>query len=432
MLETLIRTLERQSHLSDWKIKEIRQTGDELFLIGKNVDMTRSKDVVNLEVTFYVDFEQEGKKFKGSSTIKINPGMTEAEIDKACKNGIYNSQFVKNVYYPIVDPLMIKPTKKTTAESHKAIPIDLIAKEIYSIDPRFISMLNSVEIFSILEMKTIINSKGLHVSNVKPKVYLEIITNAKGLTEEIELYDEFTFSSYAEGDVAKLIMKMAQNTAERARAIHTPNLGKFNLILAGTSVVNFLEYYLIKSSARAYYEKTSAFVPGDSVQGKEIQKDKISLWLEPSLAGSSYSCPFDNDGYPLQKLKIIDNSSLIRYWGDIRFSHYVESYPPTGSVANFFVEAGSHPETELKKEPYLEVVSFSDFQMDSITGDFGGEIRLGFYFNGLETAPVTKGSIVGNILEAQNSLVLSKETQSIKNYAGPNSLLLQNIMVAGI
>lgn len=432
MLETLIRILEHQTGLTDWKIKETNQSGEELFFIGKNIDMTRSIEVVKYEVTFYKDFDYDGKKFKGSSTIMIHPTMTETEIDKACKNGIFNSQYVKNIYYPIVDPTMITSKKKSDSGFSKSISIESILKEIYGINPELIPFINSVEIFSNLEKKTIINSKGLHLTYTKPKIYIEMITNAKGLTEEIELYEEFTFSTFSEGDISKLVSDMTLNTLNRAKASYTPNLRTSNVILSGSSVVGFLEYYLSKSSAKSFYEKTTTYVPGDSVQGKEVKADKITLWLDPELIGSYYSCPFDNDGFPLQKLKIIDNSSLIRYWGDIRFSHYVEAVPPTGSVLNFQVEAGNHQVEEMKKEPYLEVVSFSDFQMDSITGDFGGEIRLGFYFDGNKTIPVTKGSIVGNILDAQKNIILSKETQKLKNFIGPKSLLLHDIMVAGI
>lgn len=86
---------------------------------------------------------------------------------------------------------------------------------------------------------------------------------------------------------------------------------------------------------------------------------------------------------------------------------------------------------EMKRQPYLEVVNFSDFQMDAFTGHFGGEIRLAFLYDGKSRVPVTGGSINGQILEAQRNLVFSKETQVENDFEGPAAVCLEGIRVAG-
>ena len=85
----------------------------------------------------------------------------------------------------------------------------------------------------------------------------------------------------------------------------------------------------------------------------------------------------------------------------------------------------------MRSEPYLEVLNFSDFQMNAYNGHFGGEIRLAYLYDGEKKIPVTGGSINGNILEAQKNLVFSSEMQVEKDFEGPLAVCLENINVAG-
>ena len=81
----------------------------------------------------------------------------------------------------------------------------------------------------------------------------------------------------------------------------------------------------------------------------------------------------------------------------------------------------------MKKEKYLHIVNFSDFQMDSLSGRFGGEFRLAYYFDGEKTQPVTGGSVSGSILELSDNIHLSSETQKIKGFEGPLALSIDNV-----
>ena len=85
----------------------------------------------------------------------------------------------------------------------------------------------------------------------------------------------------------------------------------------------------------------------------------------------------------------------------------------------------------MKKEPYLHVVSFSDFSMDSFSGYFGGEIRLAYLYDGEKVTPVTGGSVSGNLLELQKNIVFSTERYKNKDYDGPFAVEFQNVAVAG-
>lgn len=68
---------------------------------------------------------------------------------------------------------------------------------------------------------------------------------------------------------------------------------------------------------------------------------------------------------------------------------------------------------------------FSDFQMDNLNGQFGGEFRLAYVSDGTNVTPVTKGSVSFDIDKLRN-LVLSSDEQNFYNYQGPVAISFDN------
>jgi PmbA protein len=184
----------------------------------------------------------------------------------------------------------------------------------------------------------------------------------------------------------------------------------------------------MQTNANLKYNKISEALIGQSVQGKE-SGDKITLDILPEIENSYYGGPVDNDGFEIISKKIVDNSVLKNYWGDLRYSYYLD-IDPTGGAANFKVSPGSLSANEMRENRHLEVTHFSAVGVDETTGDFGGEIRLGWYFDGSKRIPVHGGSVTGNLKDLK-SLYLSKETELEGNYFGPCSLLLEGFNVSG-
>ena len=85
----------------------------------------------------------------------------------------------------------------------------------------------------------------------------------------------------------------------------------------------------------------------------------------------------------------------------------------------------------MKKTPCLWAVTFSDFQMDAMSGHFGGEIRLAYLIDGDTITPVTGGSVNASILEAQKNLTFSTERYTSASYEGPYAMRLTGVSIAG-
>ena len=76
-------------------------------------------------------------------------------------------------------------------------------------------------------------------------------------------------------------------------------------------------------------------------------------------------------------------------------------------------------------------MTFSDFQLDVMSGHFGGEIRLAYLIEDGKVTPVTGGSVNGSILEAQKDLTFSTQRYVTAKYDGPYAMRLKDVSIAG-
>jgi len=74
---------------------------------------------------------------------------------------------------------------------------------------------------------------------------------------------------------------------------------------------------------------------------------------------------------------------------------------------------------------------FSDFRLDTVTGSFGAEIRLAYYFDGKTRIPVTGGSISGSVAELRASMVRSRERSLGTRSLCPSAVLLKGVSIGG-
>ena len=85
----------------------------------------------------------------------------------------------------------------------------------------------------------------------------------------------------------------------------------------------------------------------------------------------------------------------------------------------------------IRKGDYLEVVEFSSFQIDEVSGDMAGEIRLGYLHQDGQVMIVSGGSVSGNMSDFIGSIRFSRETRQYDNYLIPAVTRLKNVSVAG-
>lgn len=423
MLDKLISALKGHK-ISEYLINDTLKESVELFFIKKSLDMRRQKDVHHYSLTVYHDFTKDNVNMRGSSTVSLFNGMTEEEINATIKNAYYAASFVCNPYYEIPSgqkkaPVKIKSslTDLSLADSAKKM-----TEALFAMDKEEDTFLNSAEIFVEKVTNRIVNSKGIDVSYEKTTVKGEFVAQCIA-PQDVETYQNF---SYDDLDTEALKVKVKQTldmTKARANANTAPAAGEYTVLLSGQYVKEIFSYYLSRSSAGMVYPKYSNYEIGCNIQGEDMKGEALNITL---IANEPYS----SEGIPMKNLPLVTNSKLENIHGNARFCHYL-GIAPTGQYRSIAVPAGHVSFEDMKKGKYLHIVNFSDFQMDGLSGHFGGEIRLAFLCDGETVLPVTGGSINGSILEAQKDLSFSKELQVEEDFEGPFAIKLEHISVAG-
>jgi PmbA protein len=434
MIELLKSLLGKNKNILHWRIIKREIQSQELFLIRKNVDMNRAKTVTYFDLTVYVDVLEDGIKYMGQFTTKLSPSMSTIELEKQITDAVFAASFTKNRMFELYKPSSksddanLKKEGISKKEFEQLLPA--IKEAVYLYDTEINGGINSCEIFVNKINKSIITSNGVDALFEYYSVDLEVITDWKENGEDIELFELTSFSNFDKEELSLKIKDMLVETKERVFAKKSPQIENINGILTGSAVRKFFEYFIVKSNAQNIYEKTSTYAIGLKIQEPDSQCDKLTITLQPNMENSSKSFPYDNDGVPLNQHILIENGELKMIHGSHQYTSYLSS-PTTGVIENINVVCGITTVNEMRKEPYYEMMSFSAFQMDSFTGDFGGEMRLAKYFNGKNTEYVTGGTLSINIKDIIDSVVFSKECVQYDNYVGPKYILFKNIPITG-
>jgi PmbA protein len=431
-MERIINLLNNNKKVDEWMIKNTMQHSTELFFVKDELQMNRSKDVQKISLTVYKNFEIDGNKFKGSSVVNINPTDSVEDIENKINTGILAASFVKNQYYPLTQPVDDK-APEITSDFAKGDVVDTICKvvdQIYKDNHKYNADINSAEFFITISDVTIINSNGVNVHFPLYNCEIEIITEADGEEESIELFDIINFSNLDKEYISEKILTQLEYTSLRAKAKKTPKLNDIPVILRGSAIHPFWTYYLNQASANSKHQHLHDNNVNDNIQGEDIIGDKLTIIAKPVIEGSVDNGYYDSTGFFLKEYPLYEEGILKTLHGSTRFASYL-GIEPTGAVRNIEVIGGKFTEAELKKEPYLEVVSFSAFQMDAMTGFFGGEFRLAIYFDGENYIPLSHGAVQANIKEAQKEMFLSKETSLVQDTISPKAIKFNKMTIVG-
>lgn len=425
MIERIKSALERCG-IGLWRVNERVDETAELFFVKKELDTRRIKDVHKYEVTVFRDVPgQEGEKpNRGFTSVQLISSMDDGQIDQELKGAYYAAQFAANPYFDMPDPVRAPMVEKAgeLAEAPLARSAGKMARALFAPDVHEDAFVNSAELFVSRSAHRIVSSEGTDVSYTDASVKGEFVVQCKE-PEDVEMHNIYEYDALDEAALSAKVAEALTFVRDRARAQKILKSGKYDLILSGDAVAEVLSYYKKRSSASAVYAKYSTWKQGEDVQG-EAQGERLSLTLRATD-------PYSEEGLPMADLSLLEGGALLAYHGPNRFCRYL-GVKPTGIYEKLSCANGSLSFEELKKGPCLWAVTFSDFQMDAMSGHFGGEIRLAYLIEEDGRAiPVTGGSVNGSILEAQKDLAFSTERYLTARYDGPYAVRLKSVSVAG-
>ena len=407
-----------------WALSENTTRGWEFYFIRHALDQNRITEVRTVSATLYRPLEN---GFLGSASGELSPTLSDAELEKSLADIYFQASLVKNPAYALHDKPLVSPPPKEIDVA--AIAEDFIAamrqvKETPTED------VNSYEIFVRDITRHFLNSAGVEYTVRYPSSMIEVVVNARREGHEIELYRNFTSGTCDGEKLRRDVEKALRYAKDRLMTEPTPKLGAFDVLLTTDDAIQVYRYFAERMTADLKYRRISDWEVGKAV-AENMTGDRITLRAVSSLANSSADVPFDEEGGAVTDRVLIRDGVAEGIWGHRQFCQYL-GVEDGCLCRNLVVEGGKAPETEVRRGDWLEVVEFSDFHVDQMSGDIAGEIRLGYLHRNGETKIVSGGSVSGRMADVIPTMEFSAETEQYDTFVIPRVTRLKNLSITGI
>ena len=425
-MEPLYNALRKNPHISAWKVNAVHCESCELFYVQKKVETNRATSTEDYNVTVYVD--KDGKR--GQSTFGVYAYMNEEEITALIEENVFAAGFTLNAYFDLPHPVDTKfPEAKTNLSD---VPfnalIGKIGEAIMKANDVENASLSATEIFLYKKIRRVVNSNGVDVSATSYECQIETIPNFVNGKEEVELYQALSFGSFSPEELTKQVAEAIALVKDRAHAIPMPKVDELPVIIQDQEVEEVLWAIADDLDYGTAYHKSNVYEPGQNLQ-ENREGDPLNITLVPFAPGALASRYVDNDGVVLKDVSIIADGVAKSRFGSYQYGFYLGEKNPTGVLPVLTLKSGSKSFAELTKKPYVRCVRFSGIQADMQSGFLGGEVRLGYYFDGEKEIPVTGFSIQADFGKAIASFLASKETMVRDTYAGPKYLFIPGVKI---
>ncbi len=422
MLETIVRLL-NEAETDGWEITDTCTEGWEFYFIRHALDQHRVKHTEHIEVNVYRKFDE----FLGKAGAEIPVTASEDEIRELIGKLSKEALYVRNPVYTLNEPVSLE------AQPEEAPDVRAIAKDFLNamneLPESETADINSYEIFVNSERRRFLNSNGIDVTSVCPSSMLEVVVNARRDGHEIELYRLYTSGSCDREHLKEEISQTLSFGKDRLNAEKTPNPGKCDVLFSTDAVTSICEYFISRVEASMKFRQLTDWEI-DKPIAAEQNGDRVTVKAVRTLKNSSKNSAFDKEGAPVRDLTLIRDGIAENYWGSRQYSSYLgvkDSFIP----GNFSVEGGTKSEAEIRSGTYLEVVEFSDFQVEAITGAIAGEIRLGYLHEGDSVKIVSGGSVSGTMTDFVKDMEMSAAQKQYDNLLVPSLIRLKQVSVTG-
>ncbi len=425
-MEKLIKVL-KDSPINDYKISVVHSESAELFYVLNKLETSRATNIEEYEVTIYIDRDDK----RGSATFSYYPFMSEEELHKEIEKRIYAAGFALNPYYdiPSKNDAKLEENDSNIKDFTLNEAAEKVARAILKCTLGEGETFSATEIFITKKCRKIVNSRGVDLSETTYQGFIELIPGYEKDGEEVETYNSFKFSNLDEEEITANVKECMELTKARFNAKQLKLDKPCKVIIEGEDVPNYFAFFAHNLTYVQKYQHINRFNVGESVQGDNITGDTLNITLINNDKRCSDSTSFDADGVVLHPITLIKDGVAQALYGPYSFGYYLKVENPTGLLPILKVEPGSKSIGEMKKEPYVRCVKFSSFQREDNSGFFGGEVRLGFYFDGEKEIPVTGFSIAGNLYDVKGKVNFSKEIQTTPRYIGPKYIEVKDMSI---
>ncbi len=414
----------KSSGVHAWEISDETTRGREYYFIRHRLDQNRIKDVRHIKLTVYETTD--GGETIGSASAEVHLGADDAQIDRIIKDLSYRAGLVKNPYFKLNPPVV----SRIEGEAPDLDGICGAFLTVFSQIPETPGEdVNSYEIFVRDVRRRYLNSNGTDVVLRYPTSMAEVIVNARSGGHEIELYRNISSGECDKKRISDTVAEAMRLGSDRLRAQPSSFSGSVPVVFSSAEARGIYEYFLDRLTPDMIFRRFSDWSLGEQICPDAVG-DRVTVRTLAFLPGSSSNFAFDDQGAPVRD-ELLMEAGVPRFITGGRMFSYLMGIEGSFKPTNVVFEGGSKSRDEIMSGAFLEAVEFSDFQVDPITGDVFGEIRLGYMHDGKGgVTPVTGGSVSGSMNDFLKNMTMSVETISDDDMVFPRYTRFEGVTVA--
>ena len=437
MLDNIVDALNKRSDLEGWTVRHVNSQGAQVYAVP---NQTEAQRLVGIE-QYRIDVLRQtsapdGTAAVGSGNATLLPG---GDIEAAIEKAVLTAGLVANPVHSLPAPAALPDVALVDADLYE--DVSATAKAVMeriqaagSWNPEV--QLTAAECFGEIHTTHLVNNRGIDAEQEATQVNIEFVLHSQRGDRDVEGFTEMRRRRVADLQIESAIEERTRRTLDQFEAGPAPSwqgpvvlrdevLATF---MAGDGLQGGVLHTL--GSAQAKYARISSWDIGKPVLRNEVKGDPLTVWANRLIPFGIYSNRFDEEGLPAQRLELIRDNELVAFSASQRYADYL-NLPATGAFGGLEVAPGSSPAFALLAEPYVEVVQFSWFNPDGVTGDFATEIRFGYLVENGTRKPFRGGQLVGNLLDALANVRWSAETGMFGSYLGPHTARFNDLKIAG-
>ncbi len=413
------RIIDSMSCADEWQLTKKAVSRIERYISAGHIEQER---YVN-----YTLFEGLILAHKNDRTHQTHFYITEGDDPKAVvEDALNNIGRSTSDHWNLPKPSGYETVESLDVDALKAGSLDKLEDDIEQGIARFKRYITyaSSELFSSVTSIEMENSFGLYASRQYSNfsAYINLV-NDKGRSSDVEAVVKKPFLK--EMNLNLILPDYAVFAIESGDAVSPPE-GKFDVIFMGEALDTLFSYFIANASGKSLFEKWSNFKLEKPVAEGVDNLTMESVALMPGFVKTS---PFDENGLALKNRVIIKNGIFKQIAASKRYSDFL-SIKPIGDIRCIRIEQGKESMSSLYSGRFLELLRFSTFEPNPITGEFSSEIRTGYFVENGKSYPIRGGTITGNISECFKNAVFSSNITKRANYIGPKGIKVSGIQVS--
>jgi len=438
MLNEIANALKKHSDLAGWTVRRLVTRGAQVYAVPQRIESQRAVHIEKYRIDVLRQTSSpDGAPAVGSGDATLLPGEDiQAAIEKAALMAGLVSNPVHGIPGPSEFPDVPLIDPELQADS-SAVTRDVVERIRAAASRDHSLQLTAVECFGEIHSTHLVNSRGIDAEQEATRINIEFVLHSLRGEREVESFAEISRRRVADLQLEEETQRRMRHTRDLLEA-KAPASRRGAVVLRDDALAVFMAgdplgggVIQTLGSASSKYARISPWEIGKSVFRNEVKGDLLTIWANRCLPFGTASSRFDEEGLPAQRVELIRENQLAAFAASQRYADYL-NIPATGAFGGVELPPGKVEAAALLAEPYVEIIQFSWFNPDPITGDFATEIRLGYLVENGVRRPFKGGQMIGNFLDALADVRWSAETGFFGNYLGPHTARFNDLKIAGL